>query len=89
MIRLIDLPEMIVRDVAALRGNQNGDKMRVSATELDRIVTDRIAEVTWKPPRPGDDLSYYLGPTAKRATQEQCDELDRMFEAAKAEIASR
>lgn len=35
--------------------------------------------------KPGDDLSYYLGPTARRATAEQCAELERAFrEAAEA-----
>lgn len=44
MTRLIDLPEMIVRDVAALRG-QSGKMLRVSPEELDRIVTSRVAEI--------------------------------------------
>jgi hypothetical protein len=29
--------------------------------------------------KPGDDLSYYLGPSAKRATRKQCDELRGTF----------
>ena len=37
--------------------------------------------------KPGDDLSYYLGPDAKRATAEQCRELERML--AEASAAAR
>ena len=47
--RLQDLPEMIVRDVAELpdRSSPEGQPeiMLVTAAELDRIVTDRVAEV--------------------------------------------
>ena len=38
--------------------------------------------------KPGDDLSYYLGPGARRATAEQCAELERAFREA-AETVSR
>jgi len=38
--------------------------------------------------KPGDDLSYYLGPSATCATAEQCAELERAFkEAARAATA--
>jgi hypothetical protein len=33
--------------------------------------------------KPGDDLSYYLGPSAKRATAEQCRELRRALKEAR------
>lgn len=50
MTRLIDLPEMVVRDVAELPDrtspDDQPDMMLVTAAELDRIVTSRIAEVT-------------------------------------------
>lgn len=34
--------------------------------------------------KPGDDLSYYLGPSAKYATKEQCEELEKMLAEAEA-----
>lgn len=47
--RLQDLPEMIVRDVAELPERSSPEDqpemMLVTAAELDRIVTDRVAEV--------------------------------------------
>lgn len=39
--------------------------------------------------KPGDDLSYYLGDEAKCATQEQCDELERIFAEAAASVRAR
>jgi hypothetical protein len=36
-----------------------------------------LAKTAEDEPRPGDDLSYYLGPSATNATQDQCDELAR------------
>lgn len=42
--------------------------------------------------KPGDDLSYYLGPDAACATEEQCEELRRALreaERAVAEIAEK
>lgn len=49
MTRLIDLPEMIVRDVAELPDRTSPadapEMMLVTSTELDRIVSDRVAEV--------------------------------------------
>lgn len=66
MSRLIDLPEMIVRDVAALRG-QSGTMMLVSPEELDRIVSYRVAEVA---PCPGG--GYTAQPKDEAATVENC-----------------
>ena len=37
-------------------------------------------------PKPGSDLSYYLGPDAKCATAAQCEELKRMFSDAAREV---
>lgn len=37
--------------------------------------------------KPGDDLSYYLGPAATRATEAQCEELRRALR--EAELATR
>lgn len=64
--RLIDLPEMIVRDVAGLRG-QSGNMLRVSPEELDRIVSSRLAEVA---PCPGG--GYTAQPKDEDATVENC-----------------
>lgn len=35
---------------------------------------------------PGDDLSDWLGPDAVCATQEQCDEVERLFVAVHADV---
>ena len=39
-------------------------------------------------PNPGDDLSYYLGPSAKTASAEQCREVERIFAEAHGSVAS-
>ena len=36
--------------------------------------------------KPGDDLSYYLGPDAVRATEAQCEELQRALRDAEREM---
>jgi hypothetical protein len=57
--RLIDLPEMIVRDVAELPDRTSPpdapEMMLVTAAELDRIVSDRIAELIHE----GRDVAFY------------------------------
>lgn len=64
--RLIDLSEMIVRDVAALRG-QSRNMLRVSPEELIRIVNVHVAQVA---PCPGG--GYTGQPTDESPTVEAC-----------------